>query len=340
MKPLTSLTNQLAALLLLVATGVAAGPDIDGDDVDDSVDECSNTPPGILVDVAGRPIADHDLDCDVDLEDFDFFLASFTGVLTPPSAENCLDKIDNDGDTLADCADVVDCAVGTSCSAEHFCSQFATCGCPEGHADCDVEPATGCETDIDTHVAHCGACDAACPPPAHATPGCAAGECIIESCELGWCDADTFPQNGCEVPLNGNPTCSPPSYLGSISGDTGAGQLSTSGAGEKWFRVRLTEDNDGDVYLSATVEFRPAPGSNYDLYLYCAACGGYSGYSSNSGPGVVEILYPRWDDDFWGEDDSYDITIEVRWLSGGCAPYTLSVLGNTNLDGRPNTCNP
>lgn len=53
--------------------------DSDGDGVVDIYDACNDTPAGIPVDTEGRPIGDHDKDCDVDLGDYALFLRSFTG---------------------------------------------------------------------------------------------------------------------------------------------------------------------------------------------------------------------------------------------------------------------
>jgi hypothetical protein len=45
--------------------------------------------------------------------------------------------------------------------------------CPEGTADCDGNPANGCETDLKHDPKNCGACGHTCGPPAH----CAGGSC-------------------------------------------------------------------------------------------------------------------------------------------------------------------
>ena len=69
-----------AALFLLVLPANLLGNDIDADGVQDAVDVCSNTPPGITVDGEGRPLADLDDDCDVDLSDFGVLQINFTGL--------------------------------------------------------------------------------------------------------------------------------------------------------------------------------------------------------------------------------------------------------------------
>ncbi len=75
----------------------------------------------------------------------------------------------------------------------------ATCGyaCDPGLGDCNAMSADGCEADVTSSVANCGACGRACAP-AHAAGACAAGACAIASCDLGYFDCDRSPANGCE----------------------------------------------------------------------------------------------------------------------------------------------
>ncbi|MCP4251380.1 MAG: hypothetical protein GY778_30460, partial [bacterium] len=63
----------------IVLPGPAWADDVDSDGVDDVLDVCNNTPPGIAVDAMGRPLGDVDLDCDVDLADYSLMQANFTG---------------------------------------------------------------------------------------------------------------------------------------------------------------------------------------------------------------------------------------------------------------------
>lgn len=141
---------RFAVLFLCSLTPGAWGQDMDGDGVYDAQDVCNNTPPGIAVDSKGRPRGDLDLDCDTDMDDFALFQTGFTGPLAV-TQEQCADGVDNDGDGLVDCADVLDCPTGVACSGGLFCTQFATCGCPNGYADCNGIAEDGCETALNTN---------------------------------------------------------------------------------------------------------------------------------------------------------------------------------------------
>lgn len=126
------------------------------------------------------------------------------------------------------------------------------------------------------------------------------------------------------------PACAAATDLGSISGDAGAATVSRGAAGERWFRIRLTEDdsNVGGVYLSASFTLTVPAGVDYDLFVHCAACGGSPAASSTAGTGQVDQAFVRWDDDF-GEDDSGDVFVQVRYVSGASPNnWTLQIVGN------------
>jgi hypothetical protein len=319
------LLTVLFLVLLQISTGQGGGGDMDGDGVPDSADTCSNTPAGSAVDESGRPIGDLDLDCDVDLGDAELFTLNFTGPLDPPNLETCDDSADNDGDDLIDCADSLDCPVGAACAATSYCSQFSTCGCPAGTGDCDANPQNGCETDTDADTSNCGACDELCSA-MHGSALCQAGECAVANCDSAWCDVDEVYENGCEYNLNGNPAClTQLPYSGTVSGDQFTSPLPIVGRGEQWFRFRITENDDGIVYLSAQIMLQSAEGTDYDLYLYCQNCVGLIATSTTTG--VFDTVYVRNDDD-WGSADDFDIYVAVLWKSGVCGDYTLTIQGD------------
>ena len=120
--------------------------------------------------------------------------------------------------SYADCNSVAGdgCEVNTTSSVTHCgsCSTVCPSGanataactasscritCNAGFADCDGNPANGCEANLATSTAHCGACNAACSG-ANGTATCTAGTCAI-ACNGGFGNCDGNAANGCESEL-------------------------------------------------------------------------------------------------------------------------------------------
>jgi hypothetical protein len=73
--------------------------------------------------------------------------------------------------------------------------------CGPAFADCDGDPANGCETDIRRDPTHCGSCDVAC-----GFPDCACEDGVpVLRCPPGRDDCDGEQENGCEVDLGSDP---------------------------------------------------------------------------------------------------------------------------------------
>jgi len=129
-----------------------------------------------------------------------------------------------------------------------------------------------------------------------------------------------------------NPDCAlSNSFLGTVSGDTASMQVSAVGFDEKWYRVTVREDDGAIDYLSATVSLVSPPGVDFDLYVYCASCGGSLAGDSETGglTGHVDSVVVRKDDNFVG-DDTFDVFVEVRhFTSNVCASWSLDVFGDT-----------
>lgn len=125
------------------------------------------------------------------------------------------------------------------------------------------------------------------------------------------------------------PVCnSSPEDLGSVPGDQEVHNVSTSGVGEAWARVRITENSSESKYVSAAVILEVPPGVDYDLTVFCLSCIGRSAGESAAGPGEDEQVLVRWEDRP-GPDDSADIRIHVSYSSGSSADnWTLRVRGN------------
>jgi hypothetical protein len=76
--------------------------------------------------------------------------------------------------------------------------------CDANFANCDTDPSTGCEADLQNDPVHCGSCNKNCRAMPNAAPdnGCSQGMCQIDSrigCKGGWLSCDNNPDNGCET---------------------------------------------------------------------------------------------------------------------------------------------
>ena len=133
------------------------------------------------------------------------------------------------------------------------------------------------------------------------------------------------------APVAGSPTAA--------RADVGADVLTDSYWNEEWDRFTLREDSAASIYLSATINLWSPPGVDYDLYVYCASCGGtLAGSSTNGGmDGHFDTVLVRADDQF-GVDDTIDVIVEIRhFASDVCAYWQLEVVGNSAVSTA--TCN-
>lgn len=127
-----------------------------------------------------------------------------------------------------------------------------------------------------------------------------------------------------------NPSCAANTvFLGTIDGDTSDIDLSATAYNERWYRFRLFEGNDWDVYLSSTITLTSAAGTDFDLYVYCESCtGNLAGSSRSTGVDTVNVRR----NDSWGNDDSFDVYVEVRHFSSSvCGYWTLTIQGDTTV---------
>jgi hypothetical protein len=133
--------------------------------------------------------------------------------------------------------------------------------------------------------------------------------------------------------------CTGATDLGSISGDSNADVQTAQGSGSQWFQVRVTENDNtlGARALHMKAELTSPAGSNFDVFLYLPGsgtgleCSSVENSSTTSG---VENASIEWGESFIpnGALDDRSVTVEVRWVSGTCAPsakWTLKVFGNT-----------
>jgi hypothetical protein len=132
-------------------------------------------------------------------------VAGSCGIACAPGRADC-DHLSSNGCEVDTTTSTANCgACGHTCpnpaNATGLCSS-SVCGitCTPGFGNCDGNDANGCETNLNTDAAHCGACATACPTEANSTPGCTMGACDIR-CNAGFGNCDGNPANGCETNL-------------------------------------------------------------------------------------------------------------------------------------------
>ncbi len=105
-----------------------------------------------------------------------------------------------------------------------------------------------------------------------------------------------------------------------------------TGTTAKWFKVHVAEASNFSNGLSYTATLQPAPGVDWDLYIYDGDGAQTNCFATvQQATGVPEAYHESWGDNF-GSDDGKWITFEVRHAGGtGCgtdAKWTLVVEGN------------
>ena len=72
--------------------------------------------------------------------------------------------------------------------------------CNGGFADCDNNPANGCELPVAGDVKNCGGCAKVCATPPNGSPTCTNGVCNTQcACGVGFANCDNNCANGCEI---------------------------------------------------------------------------------------------------------------------------------------------
>jgi len=236
------------------------------------------------------------------------------------------------------------CSAGSLVCNDSTGSTVDTCG--GGDQDCDSSSPDGSEDpqvgqlcdgpDSDFCLEGSKACQSGslvCSDNTTSTSEVCAGDAGDEDCD-GTAD-DGFPW-GPE-----NPACpSSQVNLGEVSGDENADHLARSYYNAEWHKLRIREDSNSSVYVSARISLYSPPGVDYDLYVYCFSCGGSLAASSANAnmSGHTETVDIRADDDF-GQDDSHDVLIYVAYRNANrCANWQLDVSGN--LSAPSQNCNP
>lgn len=161
------------------------------------------------------------------------------------AANGCESSADTDPSSCGGCGKKCNATNGTAGCVAGKCQLL----CNAGWGNCDGSSDNGCETEVATHVSHCGACGNACSA-TNGTPTCVAGKCGTGTCGTGYSDCDGTP--GCETNTASDPThcgkcttaCSgtPNGFATCASGVCGVGcsaGFSTCGSGTTCFDTTL-----------------------------------------------------------------------------------------------------
>jgi hypothetical protein len=126
----------------------------------------------------------------------------------PPTTADC-DNDKTNGCEVDISSDAQNCGYcGNACALSHAsnsCVQgkCAVTGCAPAYQDCDGQPANGCEVNVSSDAANCGACGVTCDA-TNGAAGCAQGNCAIV-CSQNYANCDQSAANGCEVSLATDP---------------------------------------------------------------------------------------------------------------------------------------
>jgi hypothetical protein len=123
---------------------------------------------------------------------------------------DCNGNLRSDGCEVSTDSDPANCGTcGTRCpvpaNTAASCANFV-CGasCLSGFANCNATMTDGCEVDVETDPANCGACGTRCPVPANTSASCTASVCGA-SCLSGFSDCNGTMTDGCEVDVETDP---------------------------------------------------------------------------------------------------------------------------------------
>jgi hypothetical protein len=134
------------------------------------------------------------------------------------ASDGCEVNTHTDPNNCGACATVCNLPNATSGCSNGACTVLS---CNAGYADCDGNAANGCEVDLNTSAANCGACGAACSTN-NDTPTCSSGKCSVV-CTTGFANCDGNVANGCETNTTNNVNnCASCGHVCPVAGGTPA----------------------------------------------------------------------------------------------------------------------
>jgi hypothetical protein len=203
--------------------------------------------------------------------------AGACGQLCPRGQSNCTGFCRDTNTDASNCG-----ACGRACAlpnATAVCTAGACAvgTCNAGFANCDGNPANGCETDVRTSVTNCGACRRVCPAPTGGSATCASSTCGT-ACPTG----QTNCSNVCRNLLTDNANC------GACGRACGATQACANGTcvGTGQLRFTMTWNVNGDMDLHVV----PPCGTEI-FYSRPTACGGTLDADNTTSTGPENVFW-------------------------------------------------
>lgn len=117
-------------------------------------------------------------------------------------ADGCEENGASDLNNCGNCGNV--CAAVGATNPACAAGSCITTMCTGTNRTCKAGPIDSCEVDTATDVLNCGTCGKQCSAVANGTPGCAASNCGIATCNTNFSDCDKAVANGCEVNTSNN----------------------------------------------------------------------------------------------------------------------------------------
>lgn len=116
-------------------------------------------------------------------------------------SNGCEINLNTSVNNCGSCGNVCNLANATASCSGGSC---AVASCNGGFANCDGNPANGCERNLMTDANNCGACGIVCQPINTASNSCVGGICT-PVCLSNFRNCDGNGQNGCEINITNNP---------------------------------------------------------------------------------------------------------------------------------------
>ena len=154
-------------------------------------------------------------------------------------SDGCEINTTNNASNCGACGNVCSLANASPGCANSACT---IASCNAGWGNCDGNTPNGCETNVLTSNANCGACGSVCML-ANASAACGGGTCNLQSCNAGYYNLDNVAANGCEcLGTTGGLACGAPISIGALNVGQSVTKSSNVVPGnvEVWYSVTWT----------------------------------------------------------------------------------------------------